>query len=66
MNVTNLTAFVQFIDRHEPSSDPKLRSFALTLRAAKRSSTNAEAIRVDSSIALAVTEIIRQIVTEMF
>ncbi|WP_373537608.1 peptidoglycan-binding protein [Microcoleus sp.] len=60
------TAFVQFIDRHDPSSDPKLRSFALTLRAAKSSSTNAEAIRVDSSIALAVTEIIRRIVTEAF
>ncbi|MEG4394883.1 peptidoglycan-binding domain-containing protein [Microcoleus sp. BROC3] len=59
------TAFVQFIDRHDPSSDPKLRSFALTLRAAK-TSTNAEAIRVDSSIALAVTEIIRRIVTEAF
>lgn len=60
------TAFVQFIDRHDPSSAPKLRSFALTLRAAKNSSTNAEAIRVDSSIALAVTEIIRRIVTEAF
>lgn len=60
------TAFVQFIDRHDPSSAPKLRSFALTLRAAKSSSTNDEAIRVDSSIALAVTEIIRQIVTETF
>jgi len=60
------TAFVQFIDRHDPSSAPKLRSFALTLRAAKSSSTNAEAIRVDSSIALAVTEIIHRIVTETF
>jgi hypothetical protein len=60
------TAFVQFIDRRESSSIPKLRSFALTLRAAKSSSTDAEAIRVDSSIALAVTEIIHRIVTEQF
>ena len=59
------TAFVQFIDRHE-SGTPKLRTFAMTLRAAKSSSSNDEAIRVDTAIATAVTEIIRRIVTEDF
>jgi hypothetical protein len=44
----------------------KLRTFAMTLRAAKSSSSNDEAIRVDTAIATAVTEIIRRIVTEDF
>lgn len=59
------TAFVQFIDRHEAGT-PKLRTFAITLRAAKSSQSNDEAIRVDTAIATAVTEIIRRIVTEDF
>jgi len=59
------TAFVQFIDRHE-SGTPKLRTFAMTLRAAKSSQSNDEAIRVDTAIATAVTEIIRRIVTQDF
>jgi peptidoglycan hydrolase-like protein with peptidoglycan-binding domain len=60
------TAFVQFIDRSNSSSTPKLRSFALTLRAAKNVSTDTEAIRVDSSIALAVTDILHRVVTDAF
>ena len=59
------TAFVQFIDRHEADT-PKLRTFAMTLRAEKSSSSNSEAIRVDTAIATAITEIIRRIVTEDF
>ena len=59
------TAFVQFIDRHEADT-PKLRTFAMTLRAAKSASSDSEAIRVDTAIATAVTEIIRRIVTEDF
>jgi hypothetical protein len=59
------TAFVQFIDRQEAGT-PKLRTFAMTLRAAKISQSNDEAIRVDTAIATAVTEIIRRIVTEDF
>jgi hypothetical protein len=59
------TAFVQFIDRHEDGT-PKLRTFAMTLRAAKSASSDSEAIRVDTAIATAVTEIIRRIVTEDF
>ena len=59
------TAFVQFIDRHEADT-PKLRTFAMTLRAKKSALSNDEAIRVDTAIATAVTEIIRRIVTEDF
>lgn len=59
------TAFVQFIDQREPGT-PKLRTCAMTLRAAKSASTNAEAIRVDTTLATAVTELIRRIVTDNF
>jgi peptidoglycan hydrolase-like protein with peptidoglycan-binding domain len=66
-NVTELvyTAFAQFIDKQNPS-EPKLRFFALTLRTSKSSAGNAVAIKVDTAIATAVTEIIRRIVTEDF
>lgn len=58
-------AFVQFIDRREPGT-PKLRTCAMTLRAAKNADTDAEAVRVDAAIATAVTELIRRIVTDDF
>jgi peptidoglycan hydrolase-like protein with peptidoglycan-binding domain len=59
------TAFVQFVDQHN-ANDPKLRTFAMTLRSSKSSSSDNEAIRVDTAIATAVTEIIRRIVTDDF
>lgn len=59
------TAFVQFVDRRQ-SEMPRLRTCAMTLRAAKSASTDAEAIRVDTAIATAVTELIRRIVTDDF
>ena len=66
-NVTELvyTAFAQFIDRQKPS-EPKLRSFALTLRTSKSGAGSSVGIQVDTAIATAVTEIIRRIVTEDF
>ncbi|MEP0914751.1 peptidoglycan-binding protein [Leptolyngbya sp. GB1-A1] len=65
-NVAELvyTAFAQFIDKQNPT-EPKLRSFALTLRTSKPSG-NGVAIEVDTAIATAVTEIVRRIVTEDF
>jgi peptidoglycan hydrolase-like protein with peptidoglycan-binding domain len=64
-DVTELvyTAFAQFIDKQNPIQ-PKLRSFALTLRSSK--SGAGSAIAVDTAIATAVTEIVRRIVTEDF
>lgn len=59
------TAFVQFIDRHQPSV-PALRSFALTLRSSKPGSGSQACIQVDTAIAVAVTEIIRRIITDDF
>jgi Putative peptidoglycan binding domain len=66
-NVTELiyTAFAQFIDKQKPT-EPKLRSFALTLRTSKPGGGNAVAIQTDTAIATAVTEIIRRIVTDNF
>jgi hypothetical protein len=66
-NVTELvyTAFAQFIDQRN-LSNPKLRSFALTLRTSKSGSGSAIAIQADTVIATAVTEIIRRIVTDDF
>jgi peptidoglycan hydrolase-like protein with peptidoglycan-binding domain len=66
-DVTELTytAFAQFIDKQNPS-EPKLRSFALTLRTSKPGGGNTVAIQTDTAIATAVTEIIRRIVTEDF
>lgn len=66
-NVTELisTAFAQFIDKQNPN-EPKLRSFALTLRTSKSGSGSTVAIKVDTAIATAVTEIVRRIMTEDF
>lgn len=59
------TAFVQFIDRHH-SSEAKLRSFALTLRSSKPGSGSQVCIQLDTAIAVAITEIIRRIVSDDF
>jgi Putative peptidoglycan binding domain len=63
-NVTELiyTAFAQFIDKQNPS-EPKLRSFALTLRTSQPGYVPKQ---TDTAIATAVTEIVRRIVTEDF
>lgn len=65
-NVTEIvyTTFTQFTDNQNPSQ-PKLRSFALTLRSSQPSGRDV-AIQVDTTIATAVTEIVRRIVTEDF
>jgi peptidoglycan hydrolase-like protein with peptidoglycan-binding domain len=60
------TAFVQFVDKRDQDNSPKLRSLALTLRATTKGLDNEASIKVDSGMALAVTEIIRRIVTEDF
>jgi peptidoglycan hydrolase-like protein with peptidoglycan-binding domain len=66
------TTFVQFIDKQDPNK-PMLRTFSMTLRAKKTSTEddsldvrNKDAVRVDTAIATAVTEIIRRIVTDDF
>ncbi len=65
-NVTEIvyTAFAQFIDKQDPSQ-PKLRSFAFTLRTSQPTGEGV-GIQVDTTIATAVTEIVRRIVTEDF
>lgn len=61
------TALVQFIDQRPKttSGHSKLRTLAVTLRAAKDlNDANKEAIQLDARIAAEVTEILRRVVTE--
>lgn len=61
------TALVQFIDqRPKMTGNPsKLRTLAMTLRAAKDlNDANKEAIQLDARMAAEVTEILRRVVTE--
>jgi peptidoglycan hydrolase-like protein with peptidoglycan-binding domain len=63
------TALIQFVDKlpltQQPPQPAKLRSLAMTLRAAvDLSSPVQEAMEVDARMAAAVTEILRRVVTE--
>lgn len=61
------TAFLQFIDNRSKIADntPKLRTLAMTLRAAKNlNNPDKEATELDARVATEVTEIIRRVVTE--
>jgi peptidoglycan hydrolase-like protein with peptidoglycan-binding domain len=58
-------AFVQFVDEHIPTK-PKLRTLTMALRADKNTpgSSDFQAVRLDTKMASAVTEILRRIVME--
>lgn len=58
-------AFVQFVDEHVPAT-PKLRTLTMALRADKNppGGGSSQAIRIDTKMAAAVTEILRRIVRE--
>jgi hypothetical protein len=66
-NVTEMvyTAFVQFADQHI-SANPKLRSLAMTFRCSLPGSGDEVAIQADTAIAVAVTELLRRVISEDF